>query len=215
MRKRNIEFVRSAGKKYENKSEARISDFISMLHLSEKYKKEVIPEMMKRFGYKNPMAVPKIEKVVVNCCFGREISGKGSSDREKIIKNVSNILSMITGQKPALAPARKSIAAFKLREGMPIGLKATLRKKRMYDFLERLIWLVLPRTRDFRGIPLETIDKQGNLTIGFKDYSPFLEVVIDRDKGVFGLEATVVTTARDKKEGIELLRLLGFPLKAE
>jgi large subunit ribosomal protein L5 len=183
------------------------------MKLKELYKKKVVPEMMKTFGYKNPNAVSKIEKVVVTSSFGKQASGKSSSERGKIINNTLDVLSAITGQKPSLTKAKKSVSSFKLREGQVIGAKVTLRRNRMNDFLEKLIWIVLPRTRDFRGIPLKSIDKQGNLTLGFKDYSPFPEVVLEKEKGIFGLEVTVVTSAKNKEEGIKLLRLIGFPLK--
>ena len=183
------------------------------MRLKDKYKKEVIPQMVEKFGYKSPMAVPKIEKVVVNCGFGREVTGKTSSEREKFIENIFSVLAQITGQKPVLQKAKKSISSFKLREGMPIGAKVILRKKRMYSFLEKLIWLVLPRTRDFRGIPLSSVDKEGNLTLGFKEYSPFSEVVLEKEKAIFGLEVTIVTNAKNRDEGIELLRLMEFPIR--
>jgi large subunit ribosomal protein L5 len=183
------------------------------MRLKDKYKKEVIPQMMEKFGYKNPMAVPKIEKVVINCGFGKMIVGKGSAEREKIQNHILNTLSLIVGQKPSLKKARKSISSFKLRKGMTIGAQITLRGKKMYEFLEKLIWLVLPRTRDFRGIPLSAFDQNGNLTIGFREYTPFPEVTPEKEKGIFGLEVTVVTTAKNGEEGIELLKLLGFPIK--
>lgn len=186
-----------------------------MLHLKDKYKKEVIPKMMEKFGYKNPMAVPKITKMVVNSGFGKQLTGKSSSEKEKIIKIISDILALIIGQKPGLRKAKKSIAGFKLREKMPVGLQITLRGKRMYDFLERLIWVVLPRTRDFRGISLKSFDKQGNLTIGVKEYTSFSEVVAEKEKGIFGLEMTIVNNAKTKEEAIQLFRLLGIPLKKE
>lgn len=186
-----------------------------MLRLKDKYIKEVIPQMMKEFGYKNPMAVPKIEKIMVNSSFGQAVTGKSSSEREKIVKNISDVLELITGQKPVLTKAKKSISTFKLRQGAPIGFKITLRKKRMYDFLERLIFIALPRTRDFRGISLKSIDRQGNLTLGFKDYSLFPEVILEKEKGVFGLEITIITNTNDKEKGIELLRRMGIPLKRE
>ena len=183
------------------------------VRLSEKYKKEVIPVMREKFGYTNDMAVPKIEKIIVNLGFGRMVIGKGSKEREKIQNQILSSLGLITGQKPALKRAKKSIASFKLRKGMAIGAQVTLRGKRMQEFLEKLVWLVFPRTRDFRGISSNQFDKEGNLTIGFKEYTPFPEVVVEKEKGIFGLEVTVVTTAKSKKEGIELLRLMGFPLK--
>ncbi len=184
-----------------------------MLHLKDKYKKEIIPEMMKKFGYKNPMAVPKIEKVVVNCGFGRMVDGKTSSERKKIIENISKTLSLIIGQKPGLTKAKKSISSFQLRKGMPIGARITLRKNRMNDFLEKLIWVVLPRTRDFKGVSLKSIDKEGNLTISFKEYSSFPEVLPEKEKGIFGLEVTIVTTADNQEQSLELLKLIGFPFK--
>jgi large subunit ribosomal protein L5 len=183
------------------------------MRLKEKYKKEVIPKMMEKFGYKNPMACPKIEKVVANIGFGKQVAGKSSTEREKIQEHILKTLSLITGQKAILTKAKKSISGFKLRKGMPIGAKVTLRGQRMYEFLGKLIWLVLPRTRDFRGIPQSSIDENGNLTIGFKEYTPFPEVVPEKEKGIFGLEVTVVTTAKTREEGIELLKLLGFPIK--
>ena len=171
--------------------------------------------MMKKFNYKSQMAVPKIAKVVVNAGFGRMVSAGVSKDKEKIQENIVQVLSSITGQKPTLRPAKKSIAAFKLREGIPIGAMVTLRKKRMYDFLEKLIWVVLPRMRDFRGIVLKSFDENGNLAIGFKEYVPFPEVLLEREKMVFGLEVIVNTTSKNKEEGVELLRLMGFPLQKD
>ncbi len=188
---------------------------MALTHLKEKYKKDVIPAMMEKFGYKNPMAVPKISKICVNTSFGKQIAGKTSSERNKIIEEISSVLAMITGQKPALRKARISVAAFKLRKGVPIGLLSTLRGQKMYDFLERLAWIVFPRTRDFRGVPLKSFDKNGNLTIGFKDYSPFPEVVVNKEKKLFGLEITITTTAKTREEGIWLLRYLGFPVEKE
>ena len=185
-----------------------------MLHLKEKYKKEVVSKMMEEFGYKNPMAVPKIEKVVVNCGFGRMVTTvDGSKNREKIQENILKNMSLITGQKPALREAKKSISSFKLRKGMPIGAMVTLRGQRMYDFLERLIWITLPRTRDFGGISKKTFDEKGNLTIGFKEYIPFPEVKIEKEKGIFGLEVIVATTAKTREQGSKLLKLLGFPIQ--
>lgn len=182
--------------------------------LSSKYKKEVIPAMKEKFGYKNDMAVPKIKKVVVNCGFGRMITGKTSKEQEKIKEHIFKNLALVTGQRPQGRGAKKSISSFKLRKGMTVGAQVSLGGKRMYDFLERLIWLVLPRTRDFKGISGNLVDQQGNLTIGFKEYTPFPEATIEKEKGIFGLEVTVVTTAKNKEEGIELLKLLGFPIKS-
>lgn len=184
-----------------------------ILTLKEKYIKEVVPEMMKKFGYKNIFQVPKIEKVVVNTGFGRYVSGKTREEQKKIEDFILRDLSLITGQKPALRKARKSIASFKLRKGMTIGAVCTLRRERMYDFLDRLIHIALPRTRDFKGIPLKSIDKEGNLTIGIKEHIVFPEVSPEKAKFIFGLEITIVTTAKNRKEAQELFKLLGFPLK--
>jgi len=184
-----------------------------MLRLKEKYKKEVIPAMQEKFGYKNVMAVPKIEKVVVNTGIGRLVIGKTSEEQKKIYNQILGDLSLICAQKPVLTKAKKSVSGFKLREGMLIGAKVTLRGKRMYDFLERVIHIALPRVRDFRGIDLKCFDKNGNLTIPIKEQTVFPEVSPEKTRILFGLEITVVTSVKKRKEGIELLRLLGFPIK--
>lgn len=185
-----------------------------MLRLQEKYKKEVLPEMIKRFGYKNIMAVPKIEKVLVNNSFGKLIIGKTSEEQKKIQESILQDLSLICGQKIILTKAKKSISGFKIRQGMAIGAKATLRKKKMNDFLERLIHIALPRSRDFHGIDVNSFDKKGNLTIGIKEQIIFPEILPEKTKNIFGLEVIIVTTAKKKEEGIELLKLLGFPIKS-
>lgn len=181
--------------------------------LKEKYTKEVIPAMMKKFGYKNVMAVPKIEKVVVNTGFGRMIVSKTSDEQKKAYKLIFDDLALICAQKPILTKAKKSISGFKIREGMSIGAKVTLRGRKMYDFLERVIHIALPRFRDFRGIDLKSFDKEGNLTIAIKEHIVFPEVSSEKAKNIFGFEITVVTTAKNKEESVELLRLLGFPIK--
>jgi len=184
-----------------------------MLRLQEKYKKQIAPAMIEKFGYKNIMAVPKIEKVIVNSGFGKMVAGKSANDRKKIEDYIAENLGLITGQKAQPVQAKKSIAAFKLRQGVVVGLKTTLRGKRMYQFLEKLIYLVLPRSRDFRGLALKAISEQGDLTIGFKEYSPFPEVNVEREKSIFGLEVTIKTNAKTREERIELLRQIGFPLQ--
>jgi len=187
----------------------------TMDQLKEKFEKVVVPKMMESFGYKNKMAVPRIEKVVINAGFGRLVAGLTKQEREKISQEIAHDLSLISGQKPLFTKARKSIAGFKVRKGMVIGAKVTLRGKRMYDFLERLIYIALPRTRDFRGIDPDSIDKNGNLTIGIKEHIVFPEVSSENVKRIFGFEITVVTNAKTREEAIELYRLLGFPLKNE
>ena len=184
-----------------------------MEKLQEKYKKEVVPAMMQKFGYKNPMAVPSIKKVVLNSSFGKEVVGKAAGEREKIQELITQDLSLIAGQKTNLVRAKKSIAGFKLREGLEIATVVTLRKSRMWDFLERLIYLSLPRSRDFKGIETKSIDKNGNLSIGFKEHISFPEIFTEKEKTIFGLEITVVTNAKSKEEGLELYKLLGFPMK--
>lgn len=185
-----------------------------MVGLKEKYQKEVVPKMKEKFSCKNLMAVPKIEKVVVNIGFGRLISGKTSEEQKKIYELILNDLALIAGQRPVLTKAKKSIAGFKIREGMPIGAMVTLRGRKMYDFLERLIHIALPRTRDFRGIGEKSFDKEGNLTVAIKEHIVFPEVFTEKAKTIFGFEITVATTAKSRKEGIDLLRLMGFPIKS-
>ena len=184
-----------------------------MESLKEKYKKEVVPEMMKKFGYKNKMAVPSIRKVVLNSSFGKEAVSKTGAEREKLQNLITTDLSLIAGQHTNLAKSKKSIAGFKLREGLEIAAFVTLRKDRMWDFLERLIYLSLPRSRDFKGLEPKSIDKNGNLSIGFKEHIMFPEIFTEKEKTIFGLEVTVVTNAKSKEEGLELYKLMGFPMK--
>ena len=186
---------------------------LNMQSLKEKYNKEVVSELMEKLGYKNKMAVPSIKKVVLNSSFGKEVVGKSASEREKIQNLIMQDLSLIAGQKANLVKSKKSIAGFKLREGLEIAAVVTLRKDRMWDFLERLIYLSLPRSRDFKGINPKSIDKNGNLSIGFKEHIFFPEIFTEKEKTIFGLEITFVTNARSKEEGLELYKLLGFPIK--
>lgn len=185
-----------------------------MLRLKDKYKKEVISAMMEKFNYKSAMAVPKIEKVLINTSFARLIVGKTGDEQKKIQEAILNDLASISGQKPILTRAKKSISAFKVREGMPLGAKVILRKKRMFDFLERLIHIALPRSRDFRGIDQKSFDKKGNLTTGIKEHIVFPEISPEKVKNIIGLEVIVATTAKKREEGIELLKLMGFPIKS-
>jgi len=184
-----------------------------MLRLKEKYKKEVIPAMIERFGYSNSMAVPKIEKVVINTGFGRLVGGKTSEEQKKIQEGIVNDLALITGQKPVLREAKKAIAGFKTRKGFVIGATVILRGKRMYDFLERLINISLPRTRDFQGINNKSFDPKGNLTVGIKEHIVFPEIFLEKTKTIFGFEVTIVLNAKKREESIELLKLMGFPIK--
>lgn len=162
-------------------------------------------------GYKNDLAVPKIEKIIVNAGVGR-ISQQPNFE-EKILPELVKEISVITGQKPVLTRAKKSIAGFKTRAGQIIGLKVSLRRKRMEDFLNKLIKIVLPRLRDFRGLDLTSVDKSGNLNIGLRDYFVFPEVNPEESKIDFGLEISIVSTAKKRAEAIELYKILGIPFK--
>ena len=184
-----------------------------MLRLQEKYRKQIIPQMIERFGYKNQMQVPKIEKVVLNIGFGKMVSGKGSGENKKIQAFIIQELLTIAGQRPVLTYAKKSVAGFKIRKGVAIGAKITLRGQKMYDFLGRLIHIALPRSRDFQGINQKSIDKSSNLTIGIKEHISFPEILPEKAKQILGFEITIVTTAENREQGIELFRLLGFPIK--
>src|SRR3989338_6317381 len=176
-----------------------------MPRLQEKYRKTVIPAMQKAFGIKNVMAIPKIEKVVLNTGIGR--LGKDEKTAERIAKE----LTLIVGQKPVYRKAKKSISGFKLREGVNIGISVTLRGRRMYDFMDRLVSIALPRSKDFRGIDAKNFDGMGNLNIGIKESSIFPEVNYENVKDIFGLQVTVATNARNKEKGTQLLKLMGFP----
>ena len=179
-----------------------------MSSLKEKYQKEVIPEMKKKFGYSNGMAVPRIQKAVVNVGTGR-FREKGND--EEIVKYIT----LITGQKPVACTARKSIASFKTRIGQVIGYKVTLRGRRMYDFLLRFIGASVPRMRDFRGFEVKAVDAGGNLTMGVKEHIIFPETIGEDVRIMFGLDVTVVSDAKIRDEAIALFRLMGFPLKRE
>lgn len=178
-----------------------------MLKLKEKYQKQAIPAMKEKFGYKNDLATPRIVKVVVNTGFNPERKDK------KAQEEIARDLALITGQKPAPRQTKKAVAAFKTRDGMVIGMAVTLRGKRMYDFLDRLISVVLPRSRDFRGLLKKNIDKCGNLNIGIKEQIVFPEISAESAKNFFGLEVAVVTSAKTNQEGSELFKLLDFPIK--
>ena len=184
-----------------------------MEKLKERYNKVVVPEMMKKFGLKNNMAVPSIKKVVLNSSFGKAVVGKAAGEREKIFKFIMQDLSLIAGQHTNLVKSKKSIAGFKLRENLEIAAVVTLRKERMWDFLERLIYLSLPRSRDFKGLELKSVDQNGNLSIGFKEHIFFPEIFTEKEKTIFGLEVTIVTNAKNKEQGLELYKLMGFPMK--
>lgn len=184
-----------------------------MSELKKKYEKEAIKKMQEKFGYKNRMAVPKIVKVVINTGFGRVVSAKTKDEQKRFNEYVGENLALLSGQKPVLTQAKKSISSFKLREGNIIGAKVTLRGKKMYDFLEKLINIVLPRSRDFRGVSLKAVDRNGNLNVGIKEHIIFPEISPEKSPILLGLEVTVVTNAEEREKGLELFKLLDFPMK--
>jgi large subunit ribosomal protein L5 len=175
--------------------------------LKEKFNKEVISKFKEKFSISNAMAVPKITKVILNSGIGKFLKEKEAID--EIVAAIRDI----TGQKPVLAKAKKSISGFKVRQGQEIGVAVALRGRRMWDFLDRLVYSTFPRVRDFQGISEKCFDSQGNLNVAVKEHIVFPEIAAENVKNVFGLQVTVVSTAKTKEEGIELLRLLGFPIK--
>jgi large subunit ribosomal protein L5 len=174
--------------------------------LKERYKSEILPALMKEFSYTNPMAAPKIEKIILNMGVGRE-----AQTNSKVFDQAAMELSTVSGQKPVVTKAKKSIAAFKLRTGMPVGVSVTLRGERMYEFLDRFINAVLPRVRDFRGVSPRAFDGRGNYTIGVKDQLIFPEIDFNKVDRTRGMNVCIVTTARTDEEGRALLRQLGMP----
>jgi large subunit ribosomal protein L5 len=175
--------------------------------LKEHYKKTVMPALMKEFGYSNVMAVPKLEKISVNIGLGE------ATQNPKLLDGAVTELGQITGQKPVITKARKSIAAFKLREGMSIGCSVTLRGERMFEFLDRLVNVTLPRVRDFRGVSTKSFDGRGNYTLGLKDQLIFPEIDYNKVEKIKGMNICITTTAKSDAEGLALLRLLGMPFR--
>jgi len=173
------------------------------------YQKEVVRQMMERYGYKNPMAVPRLHKIVINMGVGE------ANQNIKILDAALEQLGAIAGQRPVMRRARKSIANFKIRQGMPIGCTVTLRGDRMYDFFDRMVTIALPRVRDFRGLPTRSFDGRGNYTMGLKDQLVFLEVNYTKVDKVHGMNVTIVTTADTDEEAKNLLTLLGLPFRRD
>lgn len=178
-----------------------------MSQLKQIYQTEVVPKLVEKFGYKNVMQIPKLNKVVLNMGLGEAIQNI------KILDSAVDELKLIAGQSPVITRAKKSIAAFKLREGMPIGCMVTLRRGRMYDFFYKLVNIALPRVRDFRGIPGKAFDGRGNYALGIKEHIIFPEIDYDKIDKIKGLNISVVTTAKTDEEGKELLRLMGMPFR--
>jgi large subunit ribosomal protein L5 len=176
--------------------------------LHEKYRKDAMPALTKRFGYTNAMAVPYVKKVTINIGLGE------ASQNVKLLDTAAVELGQIAGQKPVITRAKKSIANFKIRKGMPIGCMVTLRGERMYEFLDRLASIVLPRVRDFKGLPPNSFDGRGNYTLGLKDQLVFPEIDYTRVDKIKGMNITITTTARTDEEGRELLKQLGVPFRA-
>ena len=176
-----------------------------MSNLANLYKSEVAPALMSKFGYKSVMQIPKIDKVVINIGVGE------AKDNQKALDSAANDLAVITGQKPVLTKAKKSVSNFKLREGMNIGCKVTLRGERMYDFIERLFCVALPRVRDFRGISANSFDGRGNYAFGIKEQLIFPEIEFDKIDKIRGMDIAFITTARTDEEAKELLTLMGAP----
>ena len=178
-----------------------------MSQLKQYYYQEVVPKLIETFRYKNVMQVPKLEKVILNMGLGEAIHNI------KLLDSASEEIKIIAGQQPVVTRAKKSIAAFKLREGMPIGCMVTLRRNRMYDFYYKLVNIALPRVRDFRGLSGKALDGHGNYTLGIKEHIIFPEIDYDKIDKIKGLNISIVTTAKTDEEGKELLRLLGMPFR--
>ena len=178
-----------------------------MNRLQEKYVKSVSADLMNQFNYKSSMQIPKLEKIVINMGVGEAVANS------KVLDDAVEELTLIAGQKPVVTKAKKSIANFKLREGMPIGVKVTLRGERMYEFLDKLVSISLPRVRDFRGISSNAFDGRGNYTLGVKEQLIFPEINFDKIKKIRGMDIVIVTTAKTDDEGRELLAQLGMPFK--
>lgn len=201
---RSIVFVRNAEQKFKN---------MAIISIKEKYKKNAIPQMKEKFGYKNVMSIPRIRKIVINTGFGKIISTKTKDEQKKFAEYIIKNISAICGQKPVLTVARKSISTFKLREGNIIGAMVTLRGNKMNDFMEKLVNIVLPRSRDFLGINLKAVDDNGNLNLGVKEHIVFPEISPEKSPIILGMQITIVTDAKTKDEGLELFKLLDFPFK--
>ncbi|MAA65757.1 MAG: 50S ribosomal protein L5 [Alteromonadaceae bacterium] len=178
-----------------------------MLNMKEQYKKEVVPALQAEFSYKNPMQVPRIEKITLNMGVGEAIGDK------KLIENAVADLERLSGQKVVVTKARKSVAGFKVREGWPIGCKVTLRGERMWDFFDRLVHIAIPRVRDFRGLNPKSFDGRGNYSMGVREQIIFPEIEYDKVDKIRGLDITITTSAESDEEGRELLKAFGFPFK--
>ncbi|MFH1877919.1 MAG: 50S ribosomal protein L5 [Candidatus Omnitrophota bacterium] len=176
-----------------------------MARLKEVYQKEIVPALTSKFGYKNTMQVPKLDKIVINVGMGE------MAHQKDLVDPLRDEIAAMAGQKPVICIAKKSVSNFKIREGVPVGVKATLRKERMYEFLDRLINFVIPRIRDFRGVSRSAFDQQGNYTLGIKEQTIFPELDLDKIPVAHGLDICIVTTAKTKEESMCLLEAFGMP----
>ncbi len=196
-----------AEKKTTKKAEAKTEPSKNVSRVKAMYDKEVVPYLMKKFGYKSVMQVPKIVKIVINTGLG------DIKDNQKSMQITEGEIKLITGQKPVYCKATKSVANFKLREGMPIGIKVTLRGARMYDFYDKFVSIALPRVRDFRGVSDKALDGRGNYSVGLKEQLIFPEITYDQVEKIRGMDVCIVTTAQTDEEARELLKALGMPFK--
>lgn len=195
------------GSKKESKKAEEVQEIKIKARLSEVYKKEIVPELMKKFTYKSIMQVPRLNKIVVNMGVGAAVAD------QKLLEEAVKELETITGQKASIRKAKKAISNFKLREGVNIGAVVTLRRERMYEFLDRLVNVALPRVRDFRGLSDKSFDGRGNYTMGIKEQIIFPEINVDKITKVLGMDVTMVTTAQNDNEAFELLQAFGVPFR--
>lgn len=177
------------------------------ISIKEKFSKKTAEEMIKEFGMKNHMQVPRVKKVVVNVGIGKFTKDKNQVDE------IKDSVRLITGQAPLLTKAKQSIAGFKVRQGMEVGVKVTLRGARMWDFIEKLANAAIPRIKDFRGLSAKNVDDKGNLNIGLKEHMIFPEIIPEQVKNIFGLQITIVSTAENKEQGLKFFKAMGFPIK--
>jgi len=194
-------------RKQRSESAESVVRLFDMARLKEKYLNQIVPDFIKRFGFKNVMQVPKLDKIVINIGTGDAVQNI------KLLDNAMQELALITGQKPVIRRAKKAISNFKLKAGMPIGCKVTLRKKRMYEFMDRLVNAAIPRIRDFRGTPRDSFDGRGNYTLGIKEQIIFPEIDYDKVEKIRGMNVSIITTAKTDEMGFELLKALGMPFR--
>lgn len=180
-----------------------------MVRLQEFYRDSVVPQLTKQFGYENPMQVPKITKITVNMGLGEALANK------KVLETATDDLAKLTGQKPIIRNARKSVASFKIRDGYPVGAKVTLRRAHMYEFLDRLVNVAIPRIRDFRGLSPKSFDGRGNYNMGVQEQIIFPEIDYDQVDALRGMDIAITTTARNNEEGLALLKAFNFPFKGQ